>query len=693
MGKLKFTLSNIWLWLSLAGVTILTENLQFLTSGMKQGLNFAPMFIMCFVGIGSLFMFFFLNHKENKMKLDFVLLPAFIIFGIVFIAAIWIQDASGSIPFRDGGGANEFVITTFDKVKATLGLVMFFAFLYGMFFMFSRTQPNTKTALIPLYVGLAFVYTAVIFSLIKEQKIYKSIFSDDPAVEVKNVVSFFGNKNYYGGVVFIGILVCMLINYHRPRFIWYLSIVFLLVMLAATAAALPILVALVAVPIYLIEEIARYSFKRKWYISISVTIALITLITLVIIFYIGTVFGWKGFNGLDRFITEAIAEKDFKTLTGRTKIWAGIFKASFDNPIHMIFGHGFMVSQNQTVAITASLFNGHNGVRTAHNGYLQVLYEFGIIGMVIHAILICYFIYSLIKLVLQKRFHFVFVYGFAALCYGAYNVAESSPLFGYGIKELFMTSVMVIPVMARNKLLGHHQVVEEAMNLPQERGQLDYIKLGKSVSLIIVSIMVSIIPLFLVDFTYSTKNIALILGLSEIVLFIALLFIPYLIAIYYKNSEPLHFLLHIVFNFALVAIVAFVCAVPFIILKQWQMALYLSPLFVFVVLFADAIVYSLIKGGTIFDWFKIFGIGSFVTPLAGTLATSILGITMYMIFQNMGAINWFTYLFGILVNFVIFYSFLYLIPVFKSREIIYELNKVSLYHVKRSTIKDETIYG
>ena len=150
MGKLKFTLSNIWLWLSLAGVTILTENLQFLTSGMKQGLNFAPMFIMCFVGIGSLFMFFFLNHKENKMKLDFVLLPAFIIFGIVFIAAIWIQDASGSIPFRDGGGANEFVITTFDKVKATLGLVMFFAFLYGMFFMFSRTQPNTKTALIPL---------------------------------------------------------------------------------------------------------------------------------------------------------------------------------------------------------------------------------------------------------------------------------------------------------------------------------------------------------------------------------------------------------------------------------------------------------------------------------------------------------------------------------------------------------------
>ena len=99
-----------------------------------------------------------------------------------------------------------------------------------------------------------------------------------------------------------------------------------------------------------------------------------------IVFYFGTVLGWKGFNGLDRYITETIAQKDFKTLTGRTKIWAAMFKACIDNPIHIIFGHGFMVSQKQTLAITASIFPGTNGVRTAHNGYIQVLFEFGAIG-------------------------------------------------------------------------------------------------------------------------------------------------------------------------------------------------------------------------------------------------------------------------------------------------------------------------
>ena len=633
MGKLKFTLSNIWLWLALGGLTILTENLQFLTTGMKQGLNYVPMFIMCFVGIGSLFMFFFLNHKENKIKFDYVLFPSFILFGIVFLIAIWLQK-SGSVSFLDGSGTNEYTITTFDKVKATLGLVMFLAFLYALFYMFQRTQPHTKTAVIALYVGIAFVYTAVIFSLVKENKSYRAIFSDEPSKEVIQIVSFFGNKNYYGGIVFVGILSCMLLNYHRPRFVWYLSIVFLLVMLVSTAAALPILIALVAVPVYLIEEIARYSYKRKWYISISATVAFLVLLALVVVFYFGTVFAWKGFIGVDNFVTEAIAKKDFNTLTHRTDIWAAIFKACFDNPVHMFLGHGFMVSQPQTVAITGSIFNSSIGVRTAHNGYLQILYEFGIIGALLHAFLICYFIYSLIRLVLTKRFHFVFVYGFVGLCFAAYNVAESSPLFGYGIKELFMTMVLAVPVMARCKLLGRHQIVEEAMNLPNERGQLDYIKLGKIFSVIIMSAIVSLIPVFFVQFTYDNRYLIKVIALLEVMLFIALLFVPYIIAMYYKNSEPLHFLLHCVFNAALMLIVCLACMIPFFFFGQRKFTMYLLPIFAFIILFADAIVYSLVKGGTIFDWFKIFGLGSFVTPIAGNLATLIGGIAMYMIFQH-----------------------------------------------------------
>lgn len=691
MGKLKFTLSNIWLWLSLAGLTILTENLQLLTSGMKQGLNYIPVFIMMFIGFVSLFMFYLINRKENKIKGDFVLIPMFILAGIFLIIGVWVQQ-SGSYTIPGSSETVEYTITTFEKVKATFVIVMFLGFLYGLLFIFQRTQPHTKTAVVPLYFAIAFVYTAIIFSLIRENKSYKAIFSDDAAKETITIVSFFGNKNYYGGIILIGILSCMLVNYHRPRMIWYLSIAFFFVILLSTAAVCPIVAAVVGIPIYLIEEIIRYSVKKRWFIATAATITVLILMFLIIFFYIGTVFEWKGFKGIDLYVTKVIFSKDLKTLTGRTKIWAAAFKDSINNPIHIIFGHGFMVSQNQTIALTASIFNG-GGVRTTHNGYLQVLFDFGFVGLLVHAILICYFIYSLIRLMLQKRFHFVFVYGFTAFVYAIYNVAESSPLFGIGIKELFMTMVLVVPVMARSKLLGHYKVVEEAKELPLEAGQLDYIKLGKAISIVLMSVIVSLIPLFFMQFTYDNKVLFKTIVWIEIYLCIALLFIPYLIAIFYKKAEKSHFVLHCVFNAAALFVFTFVSVVPLMLLKKGQFALYLAPVVVYVFLFTDALAYSFIKGGTIFDWLRIFGIGSFVNGIAGNIAVLVLGSIMYVVFQANGGINWFTYLFGIIANLAIYYMFLYIIPVFKSREIIYEVNKISLYHNKRCTIKDDTVYG
>ena len=691
MGKLKFTLSNIWLWLSIAAVTILTENLQFLSSGMKEGLNATPVFVTILIGIISLLMFFLLNHKENKIKFDFVLLPVFILAGIMMLVGIWVQG-SGSFVIQGTTESVDYTITVLDKVKASVVLVMFLLLIYGLIFIYQRTQPHTKTAVVPLYIAIAFVYAAIVFSLIKENKSYKAIFSDDAAKEYIAIVSFFGNKNYYGGIILVGIISCILINYHRPRMVWYLSIAFFFVILVSTAAVAPIIAATVTIPIYLVEEIIRYSVKRKWYIAISATLTILVLMTLIILFYIGTVLAWKGFIGIDQYITKTIFDKDFKTLTGRTKIWTACFKACIDTPIHAVFGHGFMVSRVQTVALTASIFGGA-GVRTTHNGYLQVLFEYGFVGFAVHAILICYFIYSLIRLLLQKRFHFVFVYAFAAGCFAIYNVAESSPLFGIGIKEMYMTAVLAIPVMARSKLLGHRQVVEETKALPVESGQLDYVKLGKAISIIIMSVIVSLVPLFFMQFTYDNKVLFKTIGWIEIYLCIALLFIPYLIAIFYKKAEKSHFVLHCVFNGAALLALTFVCVMPLILLKKGQFALYLAPVVVYVFLFTDALAYSFIKGGTIFDWLRIFGIGSFVNGIAGNIAVLVLGSIMYVVFQANGGINWFTYLFGIIANLAIYYMFLYIIPVFKSREIIYEVNKISLYHNKCCTIKDDTVYG
>ena len=689
MGKLKFTLSNLWLWSSLIGTAILTENLQYFSSDMKGGLNFASVFVLLGIAIVSLFMFYLLNHKENKIKFDYVLMPIFILAAVLMVVAIWVQDQSAVQSI--GGVDVNISLTTMDKTKATIGALLFLLFMYGLFFMNSRIQPNSKAAIIPIYVCIAFVYVTIIYSLIVERKEYQSIFSPDAATNPINIASFFGNKNYYGGILFTGILSCMLINYHRPRFVWYMSIAFFLLILLSTASVLPALIATIAVPIYLIEEIVRYSVKKKWYISISATVTVLAILALILVFFWGVKKEWKGFNGIDLYITEIIAKKDFKTLTSRTVVWEKILPACFDSPMHMLLGHGFMISTNIVEGITFDLFG--EGVRSTHNGYLQVLFEFGLIGLVIHAILVLYFVYALIRLLLEKRFHFVFVYGFVALAFAAYNVGESSPLFTYKIKEIYMTAVLAMPVITRCKLLSRKHIVKEAMDLPVEPGQLDPIKLGKSITVVLVSLMVSIVPLFLVQFTYDNRIIATIFGKVELYLFICLLFVPYIISLYYRNTNKLHFVLHCAFNGVAIGLIIFIIYYPLGIMGQYKFADIIVPIILFFLLLIEAVAYSFIKRGSIRDWARIFAVGTFLNSIAGYLSSIILGCGIILVIQNLNGINWFTYLFSIWLNLCIYYAFLYLIPVFKTRELIYEVNKISLYHVKRCTIKDETTYG
>lgn len=689
MGKLKFTLSNIWLWSALAGVSILTENLQYLSSNMKGGLDLSSFFILTFIGIVSLFMFFFINHKENKMTFDYVLIPAFALAFAFVVAGIWAQSDNSTI--GSGAEAVQVVLTTAEKVKATIGAFMFLLFTYALLFMFQRTQPHSKYTVFPLYCAIIFVYVTVIFSLITERTEYLSIFSDGQIKYDINIASFFGNKNYYGGILFVGILCCMLVNYHRPRFIWYMTSLFFLLILLSTAAVLPALIAVVALPIYYIEEIVRYSVKRKWLTSLSVTLTLLTLFSLIIVFYIGKVKEWKGFNGIDIYITEIIYNKNFSTLTGRTDIWKMVIPTCFDNLIHTLFGHGFMISEKFILNLTAARFG--TGVRSVHNGYLEILFEFGVLGLLANLILMMYFVYSLVRLLIEKRFHFVFVYGFVALCCAAYNMGESSPFFGYGIKEMFLTMVVVAPVMARNKFLFRDKPIKEVMAMPHKSGQLDPIKLGKGLSVIIVSLLISIVPLLLVQFTYDHKGIIEVLGWVAFYLGIALLFIPYIVSLYYRNTEKSHFVLHCVLNGVGLALLLFIVCFPLIYSKNFEAAKIVAAAITVIYLMTNALAYSFIKRGSPIEWLKITFVGGFVNSLTGLLSTFIIGSGIFLVLQNLNCISWFTYLFGAYVNAIIFYASIYLIPFLGGRDLIYEYNKISLYHNICCAVKDETTYG
>ena len=210
MGKFKFTLSNLWFWGALLFVSFLTENMLYLTSNPRVGLNPSSLIVLTAAAVGCLFMFFFINHKKNKMKIDYVLLPAITLVGVAWLLGIWLAKG-GTYTFDNGSETVEVAFSLYEKIRATIILVVFLAFSYGFMFTLNMNSPHSIVPLVMCYCAIGAAYASLIFSVATEMNSYIAIFKGDTEHFVQ-IASFYGNKNYYGGVLLVGILACF-INY------------------------------------------------------------------------------------------------------------------------------------------------------------------------------------------------------------------------------------------------------------------------------------------------------------------------------------------------------------------------------------------------------------------------------------------------------------------------------------------------
>ena len=693
MGKLKFTLSNIWFWLALLFVSFLTENLSLLTNDIHQGFNPATLIVLSIGCLICLFMYYFVNHKENKLKLDWILLPGIAIVGITMLIGIWLQG-NATLTYANGSDTIAVEYSTYEKIRASVILVLFLGLLYAALFVMNANRPSNRIIKFLAYVGIGAAILSIGFSLATEMDIYVAMFKGE-GITGRYIDSFYGNKNYYGGVLFIGILTCIILNYYRPRLYWYLLMLVFLGICISVTAVLPSLIASIAIPIYFVEEIIRFAVKKKWKYCIFALISLLILLTIAILFYWGSRHSWPGFSAVDSYISKQIKDKNFATLSDRTDLWKTLLPKCFDSPLHTILGHGFMLSQKYVFAATGALRNEATfGVNTTHNGYLETMFDYGLVGLVIHVVLIGYFVYCAIRLCLEKRFHFVFTYTFVVLCCAVYNFCESSSFFDAGTKELYMTILFMMPVIGEYKISRHPEKIEEIKNLLAERKSWDPVKLGQTVAFIIMSFLITTGCSLCIAMVYENEVFKHLMLNIVIGLAIALLFVPYLVTLYYKGEEKLHFILHAVFNGLLIP--AFLVILYLFLRKESSMALtipYLIPGLLLLILVLETVVYSLIKNGSFKEWASVFVKGSFVVNryalVAGALGTIISGLVI----QTMGQMNYYIYIVCVILGLLAYYATFHFLPTKGGKEILDQCNELAIWNIKRVTLKDEKYYG
>lgn len=440
MGKLRFTLTNIIIWMVLLLSCLLSENFALLNANPKAGFSAAPAFILTFSVIGLLVFYYLLEHKKNGLKFDRILLPSFIMIGVLMIWTIFRQDVR---TFTDWEGTGTFTVSfSFnERLLAASQVVIWLGLLYALVFVYNRFRLNKESYRWVAKVYLIVILLLVIIDFFYEWDIIAGIFAG--TYTGSGVQFLMGNPNVWGLLVFTGVLTCLILLH--KRFTWYYFagligfFLFLIFTTSATAIYISLLVSL-AYPIY--EIFSRYKEdKRKTFLRFIIYICAVAFLFL--LFTIMVLVKAPLFVNFWTFVENSVFHKDFLTVTGRTIIWDHIFDLLKANPLDLIFGLGHQTGQRIFQTYNA----GYYSVKSAHNGVMEVLLRYGLLGASIYLGVLGLSVFAFVKHMRKKNYRFVFIYGLAFLAIIMHSIAESTMIFTPNVGGLYFGFCFALPVL------------------------------------------------------------------------------------------------------------------------------------------------------------------------------------------------------------------------------------------------------
>jgi exopolysaccharide production protein ExoQ len=177
----------------------------------------------------------------------------------------------------------------------------------------------------------------------------------------------FGHKNELGYMMAWSAGVFLHLAFSINQFRWLMWIIFsisvCLIILSRSTTSLTILLTMISLlPFY--KTLQKTNYKLQ-VVMVGLALMLLIIISILLVGNVETVVGASG--------------KDL-TLNGRTDLWDFIFAKIFDRPW---FGYGFYGFWDSDIA--ASLRREHPWASNAHNGFLEMILELGIVGFLIFA--------------------------------------------------------------------------------------------------------------------------------------------------------------------------------------------------------------------------------------------------------------------------------------------------------------------
>ncbi len=683
MGKLKFTFSNIIYILALVASFLLLENIPFLSSNLRSGLNNTHFFMLFTFAMVGYFTYFFIQHLKNKVVLDYVQVVGFAIFFAFGLVSIW-GFRNFHLESSVTGYTFDYSLSTWTQVRQTLSLFTFIVTLYATLFHFNRNFPSIRKLQI-VYLGvIVFVYFAIIYSLITEINTYKYNLSS--MSNFRAIKSIFWNSNMFSGMIVIGILSCIGFNYFKKNAFCYISIAgfFVIIVLVGSLNAIAVSGSVLII-YYLIEILAivRKKFKTS---MVLLALFLISISTLIVLFACALSYDLGGLTKFCKTLHLNITSADYATLTRRTFTWSSCLTHLANHPFSLCFGLG----ADNTNAIIGGYWHVYRkalfGTLSAHSGYIQILMNYGITGFSLYAGFILYFFICFFKLI-KKQTRFSLLFGLVGIAMLAYGVLESFGPFLPNTQGILVGILFFMPLINRHKHLKRHQLGDEVAMLEKPK-PLKPRSVMVGTAIILGGLLSAAGSLFVFPNFRALPLRDLLLNIC-IGLFILSCFLPFILSslvVKGKRHTNLWFITINGIAFALLGALftLFYVYSPNLIVPYQKWVL---PGLLFVILLIDSIYIGIAKQRK-FTTFLYNFIAFTKNVCMGVFGVFLVALGLYLLRGKMDLVSPLTFIIYVAFTLLIYFIFVNLIPFKENKIVINHFNDLGLYSLHKDVVKD-----
>ena len=683
MGKLKFTLSNILFWVSIIASCLLLENVAFLTNNLSGGLDNTSFFMLFALAMIGYISYFIVDHIKNKSRIDYVLLAVMIIGLGVSLVSTW---SFKGISFDSTNPDYNFnyVVSSWDQIRQSLSLLIFFTTLYAVLFFFNKNYPSIRKLSLLFIIIMIICYVSVVYSLVAEHDLYVDIFKNIEST--KEMQSLFWNPNMFAGFLLMGIASSMGLNYFKKNVFSYISIPFFFIFIVFIGSLTSIAIAAVGTFVYFLVEIIYTIVKKPRRGILFLAIFLVTVIGAYILFACALQLDLGGFSTFCRYLKRKIVVADYQTFTNRKFLWESSFSLLKSNPLNLIFGYGFRNAPIVLGGYKSTIRFEAFAPISSHSGYIQIFMNFGIIGLVIYGAFILYYLYCFIRL-LRKDTRFALIYFIIGGIFLGYASMESVIYFNPNVQGFLVGVIFFLPMINKYKHYKHRELGDDVLSIEKPPVLADDL-ITRSMAKIFMGLTIVCCSLYAFEMFREVEFNRYILLNVIVVLIIFTLFFPFIISSQSKHKGRLPFIVVVTLN-----ITAIVGIFAYLIARYYQKSEIMAndskwvySILLFIVLISEVLFYIIFRKRSFKEYLQTF-IGTTKLSFTGLIGVAI-PVLVVVFLKDRIEVSALTLIVYPVISLMLYFMFSYVIPFGDLKDIVNQYNDLAIYSLKKDVVKD-----